>query len=261
MKSCLFSSLLCLGVLVSSATANAQDGGHQDQGSGAQQGNAQSAEQFQREIKLDYLLALPKDYDSQDSWPLVLFLHGAGERGNDLNRVKVHGPPKLVEAGKEFPFILVSPQCPNEPQGSGGRRRGGWWEPVALTAMLDDIVARHKVDRNRIYVTGLSMGGFGTWNLAAHTPYRFAAIAPICGGGDPRTCERIAGIPAWVFHGGKDNVVPLDRSQQMVDALKAAGNDAKFTIYPDAGHDSWTETYDNPEFYEWLLSHSLQEDE
>ena len=194
---------------------------------------------------------------SRDSWPLVLFLHGAGERGSDLNQVKVHGPPKLVEGGKEFPFILVSPQCPRMIQDHTGRERRGWWEPLALTALLDEVVARHNVDETRIYVTGLSMGGFGTFALAAHTPHRFAAIAPICGGGNPQTCPRIAGIPAWVFHGDHDTVVPLDRSQAMVDGLKAAGNDARFTIYEGAGHDSWTETYENPELYEWLLSHSL----
>ncbi len=244
-----------------SARASAPDGVVQD---GSAQDNAaqkQSAEQFSREIKLDYLLSLPAEYESQESWPLVLFLHGAGERGSDVNQVKVHGPPKLVESGEEFPFILVSPQCPMTVTAADGQQRRGWWDPVSLTALLDEVIAKHNVDQNRVYVTGLSMGGFGTWALAAHTPHRFAAIAPICGGGDPTTCNRLTNMGVWVFHGGQDRVVPLDRSQRMVDALKEAGVDLNFTIYEEAGHDSWTATYDNPKLYEWLLSHSLDSDE
>ena len=198
----------------------------------------------QLKVQMDYLLYLPKDYEQRESWPLVLFLHGAGERGENLELVKVHGPPKLIAGGKDFPFIVVSPQCPK-------RRR---WEPIELTVLLDEIVKTHKVDEDRIYVTGLSMGGFGTWQLAAHTPDRFAAIAPICGGGEPRWTRRFSKLPTWVFHGAKDTVVPLKRSQEMVDALKKAGGKPKFTIYPEAGHDSWTETYDNPKFYEWLTA-------
>lgn len=194
-------------------------------------------------VKLDYLFYLPEDYDEQDEWPLVLFLHGAGERGDDLDLVTKHGPPKLIKRGKQFPFIVVSPQCP----------RNRWWDPFKLTALLDDVVATHKVDPDRIYVTGLSMGGFGSWALAAATPDRFAAVAPICGGGESHWARRISDIPMWVFHGAKDPVVSIDRSQVMVDALKQRGSKVKFTVYPDAGHDSWTETYDNPEFYEWLL--------
>src|ERR1700756_5414953 len=138
----------------------------------------QQGQHFEKEItvkvKLDYLLYLPEGYDKEEkAWPLLLFLHGAGESGHDLNKVKIHGPPKLIEAGKSFPMIVVSPQAP----------RMGWDVPT-LNALLDDIVATHKVDRDRVYVTGLSMGGFGTWALAAAYPDKFAAIMPICGGGD-----------------------------------------------------------------------------
>ena len=119
--------------------------------------------------------------------------------------------------------------------------------------MLDEIVEKYKVDQDRVYVTGLSMGGFGTWALAVHTPDRFAAILPVCGGGDPRQAKRIAHIPAWVFHGAKDPLVPLAASQKMVEALKKNGGSVKFTVYPEAGHDAWTETYANPQIYEWLL--------
>jgi predicted peptidase len=194
-------------------------------------------------LTMDYLLFLPQDYEKEDSWPLMLFLHGAGERGDDLELVKKHGPPKIVHTKKDFPFILVSPQCKS--------RR--WWEPFGLTALLDDVVAKYKVDEDRIYVTGLSMGGFGTWSLASHAPDRFAAIAPVCGGGEPYWTKRFVHLPVWVFHGAKDFLIPLRRSEEMAEALKKRGGNVKLTVYPDAGHDAWTETYDNPELYEWLL--------
>ena len=196
-------------------------------------------------VMMKYLLYLPKDYDPKESWPLLLFLHGAGERGDNLELVKKHGPPKLIEAGQHFPFIVVSPQCPIK----------RWWEPFTLAALLDEIVEKHQVDPDRIYVTGLSMGGFGTWSLVAHQPDRFAAAAPICGGGEPIMAKLFRPIPAWVFHGAKDSVVPLERSETMVEAMKQAGGHVKFTVYPEAGHDSWTETYANPELYQWLLQH------
>ncbi len=202
-------------------------------------------------VKLNYLLYLPKGYDEGQNkkWPLVLFLHGAGESGDNLQKVKAHGPPALVAKGQDFPFILVSPQSP-----------GRGWNPDTLNALLDDVVEHYQVDPDRIYLTGLSMGGYGTWTLAAAHPDRFAAIAPICGGGNPKDAFKLKDIPTWVFHGGKDNVVPLGRSTEMVEALEAAdAREVKFTVYPDAGHDSWTETYNNPEFFEWLLSHKRGE--
>jgi predicted peptidase len=208
----------------------------------------QQEKHFEKEIavtvKMDYLLYLPEGYGTGDTaWPLVLFLHGAGESGNDLSKVKKHGPPKLVDQGKSFPFILVSPQ-------SAGRG----WDPGTLNALLDEIMAHYRVDKDRVYLTGLSMGGFGTWALAAAYPQKFAAIAPICGGGTPADARKLTALPIWVFHGAKDKVVPPGRSEAMVKALKEAGADqVKFTLYPDAEHDSWTETYNNPEFYDWLL--------
>ncbi len=193
-------------------------------------------------VTLNYLLYLPPEYADKDAWPLLLFLHGVGERGENIERVKVHGPPKLIAAGKQFPFIVVSPQCPSN----------RWWQPEDLTALLDEVVEKYKVDKDRIWVTGLSMGGFGTWSLAAATPERFAALVPICGGGDPIWARRLSHIPVWVFHGAKDPVVPLDRSARMIEALKQAGGNVKFTVYPDAGHDSWTQAYNDPALYEWL---------
>ena len=196
-------------------------------------------------VSLDYLVYLPTDYEKKDSWPLLLFLHGAGERGDDLELVKKHGPPKLIEQGKPFPFVVVSPQCPMD----------GWWstKPLELVALLDEIVAKYKIDQDRIYLSGLSMGGFGTWMLAAYAPDRFAAIVPVCGGGERLMARRLTHLPVWAFHGAKDQVVPLGRSEEMVDALKKLHGDVKLTVYPEAGHDSWTATYENPEVYEWLL--------
>ena len=212
---------------------------------GAAEPGVQEAEQVTAlvPVSLSYLLYLPRDYEKQDKWPLLLFLHGSGERGDDIERVKVHGPPKLIAAGKEFPFIVVSPQCPEFRS----------WHPLELTALLDNLVRRYKVDQDRIYLSGLSMGGSGTWMLAMNAPDRFAAIAPICGRGDPDGAERIAHLPTWVFHGAKDEGVPLEYSTKMVEALKKLDAKVELTVYPEAEHDAWTETYDNPRFYEWLL--------
>lgn len=194
-------------------------------------------------VTLDYLLYLPPDYKEKKAWPLVLFLHGGGERGNDLELVKMHGPPMLIEQGKHFPFIVVSPQCAKK----------DWWHPVELAALLDDLATKYKVDQDRVYVTGLSMGGFGSWALAAYAPDRIAAIVPICGGGEPFWTKRMPNVAAWVFHGAKDTGVLPKRSQEMVDKLKEQGGTVKFTLYPEAEHNAWTETYNNPAVYEWLL--------
>lgn len=213
---------------------------------------AQSEESFEVSDgkEMDFLLYLPKGYEQQQKWPLVLFLHGAGERGNDLALVKKHGPPKLIENGKEFPFIVVSPQCPKET----------WWVTEDVVALMKHIMQIHNVDKNRVYITGLSMGGRGTWQVAGAMADEVAAIAPICGPSDVGVVEKIAHLPIWVFHGGKDSAVNISNSEEMVKLLKQQGNEAKFTIYPEAGHDSWTETYNNEELYKWLLSHELKTD-
>ena len=211
----------------------------------------QTAQQLHRKvtrtIAARYWLHLPAGYAKQPKkqWPLLLFLHGAGERGDNLELVKNHGPAKLIEQGRQLPFIVVSPQCPVD----------YWWRSEVLATLLDDVERRYRVDKQRVYVTGLSMGGFGTWSLALEFTDRFAAIAPICGGGHWWAVPRIKHLPVWVFHGKQDKVVPCERSEEMVAALRQCGGNVKFTVYPKANHDSWTVTYENPELYRWLLRH------
>lgn len=207
-------------------------------------------------VSANYLLFLPKDYDAKarKRWPLMLFLHGAGERGTNIWKVAVHGPPKIVKTRPDLPFIVVSPQCP------AGQR----WDNNVLLALLDKVIAGYKVDTNRVYLTGLSMGGYGTWSLGIAYPEKFAAIAPICGGGETidvllanRTkAAALKSLGVWAFHGAKDPVVKLAESERMVEALKSARcPDVKLTVYPEAQHDSWTETYNNPQLYDWFLEH------
>jgi predicted peptidase len=206
--------------------------------------------------ELTYLLFLPKGYDAKGEkrWPLMLFLHGAGERGTNIWKVATHGPPKLVATQPDFPFIVISPQCPEDHT----------WSRDVLLALLDDVIADYAVDTKRVYLTGLSMGGYGTWDLGLAHPERFAAIVPICGGGQIISVllasrakgQALRTLGVWAFHGGKDPVVPLEESQRMVDALKKAGvEDVHLTVYPEAGHNSWAETYANPKLYDWLLKH------
>jgi predicted peptidase len=181
-------------------------------------------------------------------WPLLLFLHGAGECGEDLNILKDYGPAKLAEEDHEFPFICLTPQCP----------KGITWldQLQVLKQLVLATISTYDVDPDRAYVTGFSLGGFGTWALAMANPQLFAAIAPICGGGMAQWAAGILKeLPVWAFHGAEDPAVPLDESQRMVDAIRKAGGQAKLTVYPGVGHDSWTRTYENPELYEWFLRH------
>ena len=200
-----------------------------------------------KKVAVRYYLHLPKAYDSKgrDKWPLILFLHGAGERGSDLQLVRKHGVPKIAEADENFPFIVVAPQC----------QKDRWWSVETLKILLDEIEKTYRVDSRRIYLTGLSMGGFGTWELAMDQPRRFAAIAPICGGSLAFLAHKLQKLPVWIFHGARDAVVPLYRSQEMARALRKLKAEVKLTVYPKAGHDSWTETYANPALYRWFLKH------
>jgi len=237
-------------------------------------------------VGYDYLLSLPTGYDAGADrlWPVILFLHGAGERGSDPWLVTKHGPPKLIRgevpaaapapgvppppaesaeararreqaaARLKADFVVVSPQCP----------ASGWWDDDAVLALLDEIAAKYKIDPRRVYLTGLSMGGYGTWSVGVKYPERFAAIVPICGSGQYLDAYHSAhekkaafvSLGVWAFHGAKDPTVPVAESEKMVATLKQFGvTDVQLTIYPEAMHDSWTETYANPELYSWLLRH------
>lgn len=215
----------------------------------------QSSQHFEREItktvSAEYLLYLPQGYeeDQDKKWPLMIFLHGSGERGDDLKKVAKHGPPKLVEQGKEFDFIIVSPQCPH----------GGWWNVEMLNAFYDDIIEQYRVDTNRVYLTGLSMGGNGTWNWAVHNPEKFAAIAPVCGWGPDTNYAKLKDMPIWAFHGDQDQAVELGKGQKVIDRVTEAGGEPEFTVYEGVGHNSWDPTYNNDALYAWMLSHSKEE--
>lgn len=199
-----------------------------------------------RDVGGRYLIFLPADYDAARAWPLLLFLHGAGERGDDLARVAIHGPPRLIrEATMELPFIVVSPQVPDD----------RIWSIQLLDALLEEVAQTHSVDEDRVYVTGLSMGGYGTWHLAMEFPHRFAAIAPISGGGTITGACTLRHLPIWAFHGALDEVVPVSRSEELVSRLRDCEGHIRYTRYEDAGHDAWTRTYANPELYDWLLMH------
>ncbi len=221
------------------------------QGSGNPAGTVQgiSAGKFEGPIvkraSLQYLVSVPEDYETSRGkrYPLLVFLHGSGERGTNLELLKVHGPMKLAAAGKKFPFIVVAPQCPE--------RRN--WDADELIGLLNDLEKKFRVDRSREYLTGISMGGYGTWALVAAQPKRFAAIDPVCGGGDPGSEASFAKVPTWVVHGDKDPAVPFAQSVAMVDAMKAAGGSPIFTQVVGGTHDVWTEFYLKDEFYEWLL--------
>ena len=201
-----------------------------------------------RKTTLNYLLWLPADYkkDKSKTFPVLIFLHGSGERGDSLEAVKKHGPPSFVENRPDFPFITVSPQCPE----------GTWWVTEDLQVMLEQLLTKYRIDPHRIYLTGLSMGGFGTWAWASKKPDQFAAIAPVCGGGDIQFAGNLKNTPVWAFHGEADPVVPVKRTIEMVEAVNSAGGSAKMTIYPGVGHNSWENAYNDPELYKWLLQHT-----
>jgi predicted peptidase len=203
----------------------------------------------ERETTVRYLLALPAEYDKlpEQKWPLVLFLHGSGERGDDIEKVKIHGPPKLAAGGKDFPFVLVSPQCE-----SGSR-----WNPQELAKLVEHLANTYRVDRQRLYVTGLSMGGSGTWSLVTEFPGLFAAAIPICGRGDTAAAEKLKNTPTWIFIGAKDRTETVQNCEAMAAELKKVGGDVQLKVYPDLPHDCWTVTYDNPDVYAWLLKQRL----
>ncbi len=203
-----------------------------------------------RKVTLDYLLSLPQGYaeDPSRRWPLIVFLHGSGERGTEIERVKTNGLPQRLDEGFGLPAVVISPQCPQDASWTDG------WIVEGLDALIDDAMVRYRVDPRRVILTGLSLGGYGTWALGAAHPEKFAALAPVCGGGDPDLAYRLRRIPIWAFHGADDPVVPVAETRRMVEALARYHGDIRVTIYPDTGHDSWIQAYDDPALYDWMLA-------
>jgi predicted peptidase len=195
---------------------------------------------------LQYYLYFPEDYSTKDAtqFPLLLFLHGGGESGGDLEELKTNGPPKLIAEGRQFPFLILAPQNPDKKK---------WWNTRALVQLLDTVIAGNRVDKNRIYLTGLSRGGGAAWELAVQYPDKFAAMAVVCGMTPVPYASWIdKKMPIWVFHGTEDQSIPISESEEMVKKLKDMGHDVKFTKYEGVGHNSWEQAYTTDELYEWF---------
>jgi predicted peptidase len=198
-----------------------------------------------------YVVFIPKDYDDKKEYPVILFLHGAGETKSDKKGAKmpveVGIGPAIKKREKEFPFIVVIPQAEGP----------GWGASSAnakrALAMLDEVMKAYKIDPKRQILTGLSMGGMGTWSIAMAEPDRFAAIVPICGRGNVKDAEKIKDLPCWCFHGDADPAVKVEGSRDMIEAIKKAGGMPKYTEYPGVGHNSWDKAYGTDELYKWML--------
>ena len=215
-------------------------------------------------VPLQYRLLKPVGYKPSKKYPLVLFLHGAGERGDDNQAQLMHAAKDFADEKRreQFPCYVVVPQCPKSQKwsevdwskDSSELPKDASQSLQAVKELLDEMIETAGVDPMRVYITGLSMGGYGTWDAIARYPGFFAAAVPVCGGGDPTTVGSFSKLPIWCFHGDADTAVKVIRSREMIDALKAVGSPAKYTEYPGVGHDSWTATYSNPGLYEWLFA-------
>lgn len=196
----------------------------------------------------NYLVQLPPGYHDETNrlWPMVFYLHGLGEGGDDIEKVLRFGPPKLIGNGKDLPCIVVSPQIPD-----------GYFtfrESNAMVELLDHVMARYRIDKRRVHVTGNSMGAYGAVLLAAREPQRFASLVTMCGGVDYVDSLRLRDVPLWAFHGGKDPIIPVEESRRMVELVNKIGGQARLTIYPDLGHNCWDRAYDDPALWEWILA-------
>lgn len=211
--------------------------------------------------KLPYRLLRPVKEEKGKSYPLVIFLHGAGERGTENETPLVHGVKEFVKVREKYPCFLIAPQCPEGKRwvevdwsSRSHAMPGDPSDPMkSLIELIDQLGEKLPIDKKRIYVTGLSMGGYGTWDLLARQPGRFAAGVPVCGGADEKQATKIAKTPVWAFHGGKDTVVIPERSRNAIEAVKKAGGITRYVEYPDVGHDSWNRAYADPEMMSWLF--------
>ena len=197
-----------------------------------------------RDGSISYRTYFPEGYCGESAgFPMLFFMHGAGEIGTDLDLLERATLPRFIKQGLELPFVTVCPQCVE------------MWDVRILDPLLDEVIARFNADPARVYITGSSMGGLGTWLLANVAADRVAAIAPICPSFACINPENFRGLPVWVFHGAMDAVAPIEETDRMIALLRNAGCDVKFTEYPDLEHDAWTPAYHDPELWEWMLSH------
>jgi len=195
---------------------------------------------------MQYVIEFPNDFDSNKQYPVLLFLHGAGSRGNNMETLRSNPFFESIKNVDDFPFIIIAPQC----------HKNTWFDMFEkLQNLLRKIAEQPFTNKNRIYLIGASMGGYAVWQLAMSMPEYIAAICPICGGGMYWNAERLVNIPIWAFHGKKDEVVFPQESIRMVDAVNRCGGNAKLTLYSENGHDAWSDTYRNREVFEWLLLH------
>ncbi|MHB9026626.1 MAG: carboxylesterase family protein [Armatimonadota bacterium] len=203
----------------------------------------------------EYYAHYPDGYDARGErrWPLLITLHGVGERDVTLDALRHHHYylPTYELTASRYPCIVVVPHCPPK----------HYWEPERLDALVQELLATMRADPDRVYLTGFSMGGYGVWHTAARYPAHFAAIAPVCGGGDVRDARHLAHLPIWAFHGVNDPVVPVEETLAMIDAIEEAGGHPRLTLYPEGSHAVWDETYANPDLYAWFLSHQRGERE
>ena len=210
-----------------------------------------------------YRWSAPETLEPGKTYPLVLFLHGAGERGDDNKAQLKHGVIPILDGAKKLnqPCFLIAPQCPADQ----------WWAPIdrermrlnaagkpnalleSVLALVDETMKNQPVDAKRFYVTGISMGGYATWDLLGRVPGKIAAAVPVCGGGDPSLAEKFKNVPIHAFHGEADPVVPVRTTKEMISALEKAGSKPKATYYPGVQHDSWTQTYNDPEVIRWIF--------
>lgn len=227
---------------------------------------------FQSGDKMPYRILFPENYDAQKKYPLVLFLHGRGESGSDNEKQLVHGASLFLRDSirKQFPAIVVFPQCSEHSywsnvqmvvEDSKNNKRSFFFVPAGppssamemVLSLLNNLITRYPVNRQRIYVMGLSMGGMGTFEIVRRRPQTFAAAIAICGGAHPATARQIRRIPWWIFHGAKDDVVLPKYSEQMVEALKKVNADVRFTLFPDANHNAWDPAFAQPGLLNWLF--------
>ncbi|QAA32908.1 prolyl oligopeptidase family serine peptidase [Clostridium manihotivorum] len=198
-------------------------------------------------ISLDYLIYKPASYDENKKWPLILSLHGSGERNKDIETVKQYGIHKILRENEDLPFLVVSPHCPKDES----------WEMQFkfLRELLDIVQKNYSIDSERIYLTGYSMGGYGTWNFAITNPELFAAIAPICGGAISlkKAVRYLKDTPIWVAHGDSDTIVDFEESKRIVDSLKDCNKNLIFKVYKNCDHEVCTKAYEDPELFPWLL--------